>query len=57
MNLPITLIEKGLAYVDDLSSEEIATMKGTPTEPGSNSPFRERSVGENKELIQEDEAG
>src|SRR6187549_1398915 len=35
----VTLIKKGLAYVDDSSAEEIASMKGTPTEPGKNSPF------------------
>src|SRR4051812_22709352 len=43
----VKLIGKGLAYVDDLSSEEIAAMKGTPTEPGRNSPFRDRTVEEN----------
>jgi glutaminyl-tRNA synthetase len=48
----VKLIEKGLAYVDDLSSEEIAAMKGTPTEPGKNSPNRDRSSQENLELFQ-----
>jgi glutaminyl-tRNA synthetase len=47
-----TLIQKGLAYVDDSSSEEIASMKGTPTEPGRNSPFRDRSPEENLSLFQ-----
>ena len=47
----VKLIEKGLAYVDDLSAEEIAAYKGTPTEPGKNSPFRDRSVSENLELF------
>ncbi len=42
-----TLIKKGLAYVDDSSAEEIASMKGTPTEPGKDSPYRSRSVEEN----------
>jgi len=46
------LIKKGLAYVDDQSSEEIASQKGTPTEPGQNSPYRERSVEENLDLFQ-----
>lgn len=46
------LIEKGLAYVDDSTSEEIASMKGTPTEPGKNSSYRERSVEENKRLFE-----
>ncbi len=45
------LIRKELAYVDDLTSEEIAAMKGTPTEPGKNSPFRNRSVDENLDLF------
>ena len=45
------LITKGLAYVDDLSSEEIAELKGTPTEPGKDSPNRNRSVEENLSLF------
>jgi len=47
----VTLIKKGLAYVDDSSAEEIAAMKGTPTEPGKNSPFRDRSIEENLDLF------
>ena len=47
----VELINKGLAYVDDLSAEEIATMKGTPTEPGKESPFRNRSIEENITLF------
>src|SRR5882672_9979794 len=47
----VKLINKGLAYVDDSSSEEIAAMKGTPTEPGKESPFRNRSVEENLDLF------
>ncbi len=47
----LKLIEKGLAYVDDSSSEEMAAMKGTPTEPGKDSPYRNRSVEENKDLF------
>lgn len=47
----ITLIKKGLAYVDDSTSEEMAAMKGTPTEPGRNSPYRDRSVEENLDLF------
>ena len=47
----LSLIEKGLAYVDDSTSEEMASMKGTPTEPGQDSPFRNRSVDENKDLF------
>jgi len=48
----ITLIKKGLAYVDDSTSEEMAAMKGTPTEPGKNSPYRDRSVDENLVLFE-----
>lgn len=47
----IIFIKKGLAYVDDSTSEEIAKMKGTPTTPGINSPFRTRSIEENLELF------
>jgi glutaminyl-tRNA synthetase len=45
------LIDLGLAYVDDSSSEEMAAMKGTPTEPGRNNKYRERSIQENKDLF------
>jgi glutaminyl-tRNA synthetase len=45
------LIRKGLAYVDDSSSQEIAARKGTPTEAGTNSPYRSRSAEENGELF------
>ena len=48
----VELIKAGLAYVDDQSSEEIASQKGTPTEPGTHSPYRERSVEENLDLFQ-----
>ncbi|HAQ38208.1 MAG TPA: glutamine--tRNA ligase, partial [Saprospirales bacterium] len=48
----LALIKKGLAYVDDSSAEEIAAMKGTPTEPGIESPFRNRSVEENLDLFE-----
>lgn len=47
----LVLIRKGLAYVDDCTSEEMASMKGTPTEPGKNSPWRDRSVEENLDLF------
>lgn len=53
----VQLIEKGLAYVDDLSAEEIAATKGTPTEPGKESPFRNRSTEENLRLFQEMKEG
>lgn len=47
----IKLINKGLAYVDDSTSEEMAMLKGTPTEPGKNSMYRDRSVEENLRLF------
>ncbi|WP_088339966.1 glutamine--tRNA ligase/YqeY domain fusion protein [Robiginitalea sediminis] len=48
----VTLIENGKAYVDSQGSEAMAQQKGTPTEPGTNSPFRDRSVSENLELFE-----
>ncbi len=53
----IQLINDGKAYVDSQSSEEMAEQKGNPTEPGSNSPFRNRSVAENLELFKAMKAG
>ncbi len=47
----IDLIKKGKAYVDDSTPEEIAALKGTPTRPGENSPFRNRSIEENLDLF------
>jgi glutaminyl-tRNA synthetase len=47
----VTLIKKGLAYVDDSTPEQIAAQKGTPTEPGTHSPYRDRSVEENLDLF------
>jgi len=52
-----SLINKGLAFVDSQSSKQIAEQKGTPTEPGSPSPFRDRTVSENLRLFQEMKAG
>lgn len=46
------LVEQGDAYVDDSSSEEIAAQKGTVTTPGINSPYRERTIEENRDLFQ-----
>lgn len=45
------LIEHGLAYVDELSSDEIREYRGTLTEPGKESPYRNRSIEENKEMF------
>lgn len=53
----IELINRGLAYVDSQSSEEIAEQKGTPTKPGVASPFRNRSVEENLELFHQMKEG
>ena len=47
----VQLIKKGKAYVDDLSAEEIRAHRGTLTEPGKNSPHRDRSVEENLDLF------
>jgi glutaminyl-tRNA synthetase len=51
------LVRAGLAYVDDQSQEEIRIARGTLTEPGRNSPFRERSVDENLDLLRRMKAG
>ncbi|MFV4846831.1 glutamine--tRNA ligase [Edwardsiella tarda] len=48
----IELISKGLAYVDELSAEQIREYRGTLTSPGKNSPFRDRSVEENLALFE-----
>src|SRR6478735_541620 len=47
----VKLINKGLAYVDESTAEEIAQLKGTPTEPGKDSPHRSRSVEENLDIF------
>ena len=51
------LIKRGLAYVDDLSQEEISKYRGTLNEPGKNSPYRDRSVEENLKLFEEMKEG
>lgn len=48
----LQLIREGHAYVDDASAEEIARLKGTPTEPGQESPCRNRSMEENLDLFE-----
>lgn len=53
----VALIKKGLAYVDDSSSEDIASMKGTPTEPGKESIYRNRTIEENLALFDRMKAG
>ena len=56
-NYAVKLIKKGKAYVDDLSSEEIKEYRGNLTEPGKNSPYRERSIAENLELFEKMKKG
>jgi glutaminyl-tRNA synthetase len=51
-NRAVLLIKKGLAYVDDLSADEIREYRGTLSEPGKESPYRNRSVEENLELFE-----
>ena len=51
------IINRGLAYVDSQTSEEISQQKGTPTQPGTASPFRYRSVEENLKLFQQMKEG
>lgn len=53
----VQLIEKGLAYVDDSTAEEIAATKGDTIKPGINSPYRDRSVEENLQLFADMKAG
>lgn len=52
-NFAVTLIRKGLAFVCDLSAEQMREYRGTLTEPGRNSPWRDRSVEENLQLFEE----
>jgi glutaminyl-tRNA synthetase len=53
----VELIKKGKAYVDDSTPEEIAAAKGSPTEPGTPTPYRDRSIEENLQLFEEMKAG
>ncbi len=50
-DLAVRLIKEGKAYVDDQTSEQIAAQKGSPTEPGQNSPYRDRTPEENLDLF------
>ncbi len=56
-NYAVDLINKGLAYVDDSTAEEIAAMKGTPTEPGKDNQYRSRTTEENLTLFTNMKAG
>ncbi|MEA3426456.1 MAG: glutamine--tRNA ligase/YqeY domain fusion protein [Bacteroidota bacterium] len=53
----VTLIKKGLAYVDDSTSEEIAEQKGTPTVPGTRNRYADRSIEDNMQLFADMRAG
>jgi glutaminyl-tRNA synthetase len=56
-NFAVKLVEAGKAYVDSLSAEEIREHRGTLTEPGKNSPYRDRSIEENLDLLTRMRAG
>ncbi len=56
-DLAVRLIKEGKAYVDDQTSEQIAAQKGTPTEPGQESPYRNRTPEENLDLFMRMNAG
>ena len=53
----VKLIKEGKAYIDEQSAEEIAKQKGTPTQPGTNSPFRDRPIEESLELFEKMNSG
>jgi glutaminyl-tRNA synthetase len=53
----VDLIKKGYAYVDDLGAKEISETRGTLTQPGTNSPYRDRTVEENLDLFQKMKGG
>ena len=56
-DLALRFIREGKAYVDEQTAEQIAQQKGTPTEPGQNSPYRDRPVEENLRLFEAMQAG
>lgn len=53
----VELIKEGKAYIDEQTSEQIAEQKGTPTQPGTNSPYRDRPAAENLELFEKMNSG
>ena len=53
----VMLIKEGKAYIDEQTSEQIAAQKGTPTQPGTNSPYRDRPVEENLRLFEQMNTG
>ena len=56
-DLAVKLIKKGVAFVDELSKEEMRAYRGTLTQPGKNSPYRDRPVAENLDLFERMRAG
>ena len=56
-DLAVELIKRGKAYVDEQTAEQIASQKGTPTTPGTNSPYRDRPVEESLRLFEEMNSG
>ena len=56
-DLAVELIKRGKAYVDEQTAEQIAAQKGTPTQPGQNSPYRDRPVEESLRLFEEMNSG
>ena len=56
-DLAVTLIKEGKAYVDEQTSEQIAAQKGTPTQPGTESPYRNRPIEESLKLFEEMNSG
>ena len=56
-DLAVQLIKKGAAYVDDLPADEFNALRGTPTEPGKPSPYRDRPIAENLDLFERMKAG
>ena len=53
----LQLVDKGLAYVDDQNAEDMAAGRGSATSPGTNSPFRDRTPAENRDLLERMRAG
>ena len=56
-DLAVKLIQKGVAYVDELTKDEMRAYRGTLTQPGKNSPYRDRPVAENLDLFERMRAG
>ena len=56
-DLAVALIKQGRAYIDEQTAEQIAEQKGTPTQPGTNSPYRDRPVEESLRLFEEMNSG